>query len=195
MKRIGGILLSAAILCGMSGCKATYQSGYDDGYNDGYLAGEKVYTAGYYDGYQAGERSYQTGYDEGYAEGYQEGISEKEARVHLKVYGKFTATVRGLIPDYVTDGETARAAVVTLFQGMPFVLYLNENLCKELEIGKTYTFIVEEQEAILSSEEFDDEGNVSLDALILGRFRATDLRTPTEDECEFNYGRVYCTAY
>ncbi|MCI9114349.1 MAG: hypothetical protein HFF96_08870 [Oscillibacter sp.] len=62
--------------------------------------------------------------------------------VTVKVTGEFTATVWELIPDYVTDYETPRMAVVTLFQSTPFTIYTGE-LTKHLEEGKTYVFEVE----------------------------------------------------
>lgn len=62
--------------------------------------------------------------------------------VTVKVTGEFTATVRSLIPDYETDGETPRMAVATLFQSTPFTIYTGE-LTKHLEEGETYVFEVE----------------------------------------------------
>ena len=62
--------------------------------------------------------------------------------VTVKVTGEFTATVRELIPDYVTDYETPRMAVATLFQSTPFTIYTGE-LTKHLEAGETYVFEVE----------------------------------------------------
>ena len=62
--------------------------------------------------------------------------------VTVKVKGEFTATVRELIPDYETDGETPRMAVATLFQSTPFTIYTGE-LTKHLEAGETYVFEVE----------------------------------------------------
>ena len=61
--------------------------------------------------------------------------------VTVKVKGDFTATVRELIPDYVTDYETPRMAVVSLFQSLPFTIYTGE-LTKHLEAGETYVFEV-----------------------------------------------------
>ncbi len=62
--------------------------------------------------------------------------------VTVKVKGEFTATVRSLIPDYETDYETPRMAVVSLFQSLPFTIYTGE-LTKHLEEGETYVFEVE----------------------------------------------------
>lgn len=180
-------LLSLMMVISMSGCNTdtetkTYQSGYEEGYDAGYKEGIK---------------SYQTGYDDGYDAGYQEG--EKimpDKNVIVKVSGDFTATVRELIPDYEYDGKTPKAAVVTLFQGNPFVIWmpgLNEELFNKLEAGETYTFIVEEQEASLLYGEFD-AGYVNPTALMDRRIWVSDFRTPEEDEYGLVCWRVYCDA-
>ena len=62
--------------------------------------------------------------------------------VTVKVTGEFTATVRSLIPDYVTDDKTPYMAVATLFQSTPFTIWTGE-LTKHLEEGETYVFEVE----------------------------------------------------
>lgn len=61
--------------------------------------------------------------------------------VTVKVKGDFTATVRSLVPDYVTDYETPRMAVVTLFQSGPFTIDTMD-LTQFLEEGETYVFEV-----------------------------------------------------
>ena len=181
-------LLSLGMVISMSGCNngrevKTYQSGYEEGYDAGYKEGIK---------------SYQSGYDDGYDAGYQEGekiLPDKNAAV--KVYGDFTATVRELIPDYVYDSETPRAAVITLFQSGPVVLNLNglnEEAFEKIEAGETYTFIVEEQEACLLYGEFDDDGNVDSTSLAGGRIWVNDFREPAEEEYGLNCWRVYCDA-
>ena len=182
------VLLSLMMVIAMSGCNTetdtkTYQSGYEEGYDAGYKEGIK---------------SYQSGYDDGYNAGYQEAekiLPDKD--VTVKVYGDFTATVRELIPDYVYDSKTPRAAVITLFQSGPVVLNLNglnEETFEKLEAGETYTFIVEEQEVRLLYGEFDDDGSVDSTALAGGRIWVTDFRTPAEDEYGLECWRVYCTA-
>jgi hypothetical protein len=113
------------------------------------------------------------------------------------VSGDFTATVRKLIPDYVFDGETPRAAVVTLFQDAPFVLSLSPEICAELQEGETYTFLVEEQEAMLWPNELwpnenNEDGMLSEDALILHHVTVSDFRTPEEEEYGLNCWRVAC---
>ena len=73
--------------------------------------------------------------------------------VKVKLKGDFTATVRALIPDYVTDGETPRMAVVTLFQSTPFTIYTG-GLTEQLETGETYVFEVKEETVEVSPEEY-----------------------------------------
>ena len=74
--------------------------------------------------------------------------------VTVKVTGEFTVTVRSLIPDYVTDYETPRMAVVTLFQSTPFTIYTGE-FTEQLEAGETYVFEVKEETVEVSPEEYE----------------------------------------
>ena len=69
-------------------------------------------------------------------------LRDEPDTVTVKVTGEFTATVRALIPDYETDYETPRMAVVTLFQSTPFTIYTMD-LTQWLEEGETYVFEVE----------------------------------------------------
>ncbi|MBR3419831.1 MAG: hypothetical protein IKG82_14180 [Oscillospiraceae bacterium] len=108
------------------------------------------------------------------------------------VSGSFTATVRKLIPDYVSDAETPRAAVVTLFQDGPFVIQLDEHLCTKLQEDKTYTFIVGKQDAELCQWEYTNGGFVQQIALIEQKIRVTDVREATEDEYGLECWRVEC---
>lgn len=137
--------------------------------------------------------NYRTGYDQGYAAGLADGenLHSDPQTVDVKVSGDFTATVRALIPDYVADGETPRAAVVTLFQDGPFVLRLDETMCAKLKSGESYTFIVEEQSATLAAEQCWDDGTVDPAALMLGCFSVADFRTPTEEEYGLECWRVH----
>lgn len=75
--------------------------------------------------------------------------------VTVKVKGDFTATVRALIPNYVTDYETSRMAVVSLFQSTPFTIDTGE-LTKHLEVGETYVFEVKmSRYDIITREEYE----------------------------------------
>lgn len=62
--------------------------------------------------------------------------------VRTAVGGTFSATVRGLMPDYCLDDTTPRVAVVTIFQSPPFTLPVGE-LAPELTVGETYVFTIE----------------------------------------------------
>lgn len=110
----------------------------------------------------------------------------------LHVSGNFTATVRKLIPDYVSDPDTPRAAVVTLFQDGPFVLQLDEQICAQLQEDTTYTFIIGEQDAELPPSEYTNGGYVQESALILRHIHVTDFREPTDEEYGLECWRVTC---
>lgn len=161
---------SLTVLAAISGCvhQPSYQSGYDAGYREG----EAFYQSGFNDGYDAGCR--------------EADAAQSADKTEVEVSGSFTATVRALIPDYVMDSVTPRAAVVTLFQDEPFVLKLNETICSQLEEGETYTFLVPKQSVFLSDAELYDDGVVSSDALLLRHISVRDFRVPTDDE----YGLV-----
>ena len=110
----------------------------------------------------------------------------------MHVSGDFTATVRKLIPDYVSDPDTPRAAVVTLFQDGPFVLQLDEQICAQLQEDTTYTFIIGEQDAELPPSEYTSDGSVQDAALILWHIHVTDFREPTDEEYGLECWRVTC---
>lgn len=138
--------------------------------------------------------SYQSGYDDGYNAGYQSGVKILDASsVPVKVSGSFTVTVRELIPDYLADSITPRAAVVTFFQDGPFVLKLDEAICQELAAGEAFTFLVEEQKVDLPENELGDGGYVSQDALFLRHIAVTGVRAATEEELGLDGWRVTYT--
>lgn len=138
-------------------------------------------------------------YDKGYQKGYEDGFAECQmqtkpndlsSELTVNVTGSFTATVRKLIPDYVSEpGNTA--AVVTLFQSGPFVLKLSAEMCEQLEEGQTYTFIVKEEETALPSYLlWTNDNSISWDALILRKISVSDVRTAEDDEYGMNCWRV-----
>lgn len=142
------------------------------------------------------ESSYQAGYNDGYETGYQENIiilPETDVEMKVQVSGSFTAAVRAIMPDYVLYDEIPTVAVVSLYQDYPFLLYLDEEICRELEVGKAYTFIIDEQTAVLSSDEMGPrpENVVSEGALMNRKFSITGVRTPVEEEYGVNCWRVY----
>ncbi len=108
------------------------------------------------------------------------------------VSGSFTATVRKLIPDYVTDPDTPRAAVVTLFQDGPFVIRLTDELCAKLQEDKTFTFLVGEQDVELCQWEFSNGGFVQDIALKEQKIQVTDVREATEEEYGLEGMRIEC---
>ena len=80
--------------------------------------------------------------------------AEEPDTVHVLLSGTFTATVRGLIPDYVTDDTTPAMAVVTLFQCPPFLIYTGE-FTEQLEAGETYVFEIRPEELEITAEEYE----------------------------------------
>lgn len=85
-------------------------------------------------------------YDEGYQKGYEDGCNlvDKGSDSSVVIRGSFTAMVRDVIPDYVSDDTTPQVAVVTLFQEEPFTVYVGEENGRMLEAGQIYTFEVAE---------------------------------------------------
>jgi len=55
------------------------------------------------------------------------------------IAGYFTATVRHLMPNYVTDNQL-RMAVLTEIGGNPFVLEMNPEIIQNLTVGENYSF-------------------------------------------------------
>lgn len=118
---------------------------------------------------------------------------ESDAFRDAEVYGDFTATVRHIIPDYMYDSETPRAAVVTLFQSGPSVLNVGEETASKLKEGETYTFTVREQEMFLNPYQISDDGMIDYD--LISELSVKDFREPTEDELGLNCWRVYYKEY
>ena len=112
MKQIGSLLLLLALL--LSGCGGVSKEEYDAVVRERDALREEL----------------------------QKQQEKSPGTVTVKVTGEFTATVWELIPDYVTDYETPRMTVATLFQSTPFTIYTGE-LTKHLEEGETYVFEVE----------------------------------------------------
>ncbi len=112
MKQIGSLLLLLALL--LSGCGGVSKEEYDAMVQERDALREEL----------------------------QKQQEKSPGTVTVKVTGEFTATVRSLIPDYVTDDKTPYMAVATLFQSTPFTIYTGE-LTKHLEEGETYVFEVE----------------------------------------------------
>lgn len=79
--------------------------------------------------------------------------TEKQDTVQVVISGTFAATVRNLIPDYVSD-ERLNMGVVTLFQCPPFLMYTGE-FTDQLEIGKNYIFEIEPKTVEVTAEEYE----------------------------------------
>lgn len=121
--------------------------------------------------------------DEAYKKGYQRAVWDIQHQT-LRVTGDFTATVQKIIPDYCSDSETPRAAVLTLFQDGPFVVLIKTRFLENLEEGKTYTFVLREQEIAWTNGIWDPENSgVSVKALSNRQIELSEIREPTEEEC------------
>lgn len=104
--------------------------------------------------------------------------------VSVKVKGDFTATVWALIPDYVTDYETPRMAVVSLFQSTPFTIYTGE-FTEQLEVEETYVFEVEMNRfEDVSREEYESGSLLDPEvALSVYHLRISGFRPAEEKDC------------
>lgn len=164
------ILLTVLFSLSLSSCTTDY----DKGYNAGYMHGIKViHTA-------------ESTENNDYTKGYEAGLEKTMETV--TVYGDFTATVRQLIPDYVHDSTTNRAAVITLFQDGPAVIRLNEEICSELQEGETYTFEVAEQEITVPAYQLSDENMI--DDINLDKLNISAFHIPAEEEYGLECWRV-----
>ena len=111
--------------------------------------------------------------------------SQAADTVEAKVKGSFTATVRALIPDYVSDGETPRMALVTLFQSTPFTLFGVD--ADRLEAGETYVFEVEMNQCQDITREEYESGSLLTPEIILPMYhpyiRISGFRPAEESDC------------
>lgn len=100
----------------------------------------------------------------------------------VMIQGSFTATVRALMPDYVTDGTTVNSAVLQLFQDGPFFTRLTPEICAQLTVGETYTFLVKEQEINAPKTNLGDNNYLSSDQIRARWVEIDSVRAPQEDE-------------
>ena len=111
--------------------------------------------------------------------------SQAPDTVEARVRGSFTATVRALIPDYVSDGETPRMALVTLFQSTPFTLFGVDT--DRLETGETYVFEVEMDRFQNITREEYESGSLLTPEIILPMYhpyiRISGFRPAEERDC------------
>ncbi len=171
MKKIYAIITAALLLCGCTqNDNSVTETAVSESINNTIIANV----------------TNNSSYEQGYADGYLDGVT---ARKTVTVYGSFTATVRSLIPDYVFDSHTNRAAVITLFQDGPCVIPLDEDICSMLEVGETYTFELSERSMELPVYLLDNNYNI-YSASVLERVAIQEVRTPTEDEYGLECWRV-----
>ena len=134
-------------------------------------------------------------YSEGFYEGY---LAGKTAAENQEIYisGDFTATVRAIMPDYVSDPETPRAAVITFFQDDPVLVYMAPEMLKDLKAGETYTFVLRGQTVVGVSRWWDQESSyIDSHALSNVRLALSEVRAATEDEEGLLCNRIKATAY
>jgi len=105
--------------------------------------------------------------------------------VPATISGQFTATVRATLPDYGVDGAH-RYAVVTLFQGAPFTIYLGSELTSQVEIGETYVFELEEKTIELQRHQLETIPPWPEAAIPMYELSISSICTPTEDELGMN---------
>lgn len=99
----------------------------------------------------------------------------------VTVSGSFVVTVREVIPDYCLDDFTPTVAVVTEFQGPPFVLYVGGTIGAQLNVGETYVFSIHEFAIDCSKEELQ-KCSVAAMEMLFPEFQVTDFRLATEEE-------------
>ncbi len=100
----------------------------------------------------------------------------------VMIEGQFTATVRAKMPDYVSDEETVQAAVLQLFQDIPFFIRLTPEICDQIEVGETYVFHIPEQELTTEKTNLFDGSLLSPDAVIRSYATIDSVRAPQENE-------------
>lgn len=100
----------------------------------------------------------------------------------VTIEGDFNATVRALMPDYVNDEETVRAAVLQLFQDIPFFIILSPEICEQLEVGGNYLFHIPEQEITTEKTNLFEDGTLSPDAIVRSYVKIDSFRAPQEGE-------------
>lgn len=161
MKRIAGVILLLALL--LSGCGGVSKEEYDAVVQerDALLA-------------EAQLRELQA------PEAVPEDIPDT---VTVKVKGDFTATVRALIPDYETDYETPRMAVVTLFQSGPFTIDTMD-LTQFLEEGETYVFEVRMSDYDIITRQEYESGTLLNPEVVFSMYPSLYISTfrPAEEE-------------
>lgn len=110
-------------------------------------------------------------------------LKEQIEVVDAKVTGAFVATVRQLIPDYCLDTWTLNTAVVTLFQGGPFVISVGEEIAATLEVNKTYYFEIRETPIGKIPQALLDKRTLGPEVMVeMYRLNIASARLAKEDE-------------
>jgi len=109
---------------------------------------------------------------------------EEPDTVWVKLSGTFTATVRALVPDYVSDNTTPMMAVVTLFQSTPFTIYTGD-LTEQLEPGETYVFELKAETLKMTAEEYAYMSNEAFLEEAAAKYgpRFSGFRKAAESDC------------
>ena len=126
-----------------------------------------------------------------------QGTEEPSDTVTVKVQGSFTATVHALIPDYETDYETPRTAVVTLFQSTPFTIDTMD-LTQFLEEGKTYVFEVEMSRCDIIARKEYESGTLLKPEVVFFMYPGlyvSNFRLAEEKDCGLDSVRLEYEAY
>lgn len=134
--------------------------------------------------------SYQDGYTAGYADGRQENGNDDALYRSITAEGSFTATVRALMPDYVSEPDTVQAAVLQLFQDDPVFIRLGRDICSGLTVGQTYTFVVDAQEMYVSRTMLLPDRILDSRALRIWTPVISEVRAPLENEAGLDCWRL-----
>ena len=115
--------------------------------------------------------------------------AEKQDTVQVIISGTFAATVRDLIPDYVSD-ERLSMGIVTLFQCPPFLMYIGD-FTDQLEIGKNYIFEIEPK--IVEIKTKDYEIDLSYPEVVVPKYHLMLAGVRESEESERGLDSVHLT--
>ena len=168
-----------------------WSQGYEDGYKEGYDAGlidgeaqERAASDG------AAEEAYKQGFADGKDAAKEELGEQQIEKQEVKISGQFTATVRVLMPDYLNDYDTIRAAVVQGFQSTPSFIMTQPDTLKPLREGEQYTFILKEQTVYMDPTDLFD-GEFSIEGLAGMYIEFSEVRAPKDGEGGLDSDRLH----
>lgn len=128
-------------------------------------------------------------YAMGYEHGYRQAMQETQAQTYW-LSGDFTATLQKKLPDYISDPDTPRVAILTLFQSAPILVRIEPEILQDLQEEETYTFVLKGQEIPADSLLLGSEGWVDDEVLNGIRLELDKVRKPTEDEYGLQCNRM-----